>query len=148
MACGWSRSYVSLQPGACTTTFCCGGNCVGTLNSGQGSILADFASSLDAATAAGITSCGQIFHFLGLELKKRLSAASVIATYASTTTSILKVQLSQVQSDQASVTLQEAGNCKFPITCQWSKAKNNSSGTSRFNSLDDLLNYLVLNLRN
>ena len=116
------------------------GYCVQDLRTLPGSILTTFPTT--------VTTCGQAFSIFGQELKKRLSAKEVVVSVGSSNAWVVSLQLSTTQTDTATATLQVAAQCSYPVTCSWSKVKTASSGLGQFQSLTDLLNYLVYNFRN
>ena len=141
MSCGWESSYPSdCCCGSSTRSGCMNGYCVQDLRTLPGSILTSFPTT--------VTTCGQAFSIFGQELKKRLGAKEVFVSVGSSSAWIVTLQLSIVQTDTATATLQVAAQCSYPVTCAWNKAKTASSGLGQFHSLSDLLNYLVYNFRN
>jgi hypothetical protein len=139
MSCDWTRSYIVLQPGQCTTQLCCNGNCNYSLTVQPGSIAADFAEA--------VTTCAQAFTLIGQQLKKRLSAKNVIVFAGSTNAYIMNIQLGTGKNDTARVVMQTTYNCMYPINCIWTRTKNSSSGSGSFQSVNALISYLVENLR-
>lgn len=136
--CGWARIMPG-EAGAIGAAWNSFGNCCGNRSKAVGTILQEFPAS--------VTTCAQAFSLLGEELKKRLHAKSVYVSSSSNSTFVINLKLNTTSSNEAIVTLTPANNCNFPIGCSWTRGARKSDGTSSFQTLPDLMNYLVSHLR-
>ena len=136
--CGWSRLLPG-QSGDLGAAFNALGNCCSRRNTGTGTILNEFPTS--------VVTCAQAFHLIGEELKKRLHAKNVYVSSLSTVSFVINIQLNSTTSNKAVVNLSAASNCNFPISCSWTRGARKSDGEASFQTLQDLMTYLVKNLR-
>lgn len=136
--CGWSRILPGVA-GDLGAAYNALGNCCRRSSNGTNTILNEFPTT--------VTTCAQAFSIFGEDLKKRLHAKSVYVTSVATNSFALHLQLNSVASNKAVVNLSTAGNCNFPISCSWTRGARSSDGTASFQTLTDLMNYLVSNLR-
>lgn len=100
----------------------------------SGDILDDFDLS--------ITSCAQAMSVAADRLEKRLSASDVVVMSGSDTLFTLEMRIGR---DEATVTMKPAANCNYPITADY--VKGTDSGSAQFQTIDDLVNWLVKRLR-
>jgi len=137
--CGWSRLLPG-QAGNIGAAYNILGNCCNRKNTGTGTIL-------DAFSCYEVATCAQAFSLIGEELKKRLHAKNVYVSSVGTNSFAIHLQLSSTTSNKAVVNLSAAGSCNFPISCSWTRGARKSAGEESFQTLSDLMNYLVKNLR-
>jgi hypothetical protein len=82
---------------------------------------------------------------LGEELKKRLGASWVAVSGTTTVAYTISLKLGPPKRSSATVDLSISPNCKFPVTATYTKGAK--SGTSTFQTIPDLLSYLVFALK-
>lgn len=116
------------------------GLCCNPRNTGTGTILEGF-------DTCAVATCAEAMGLIAEDLKKRLHAKSVYVASSSNSTFEVHLQLNGTVSNEAVVTLTPASGCNFPIGCSWTRGARSSSGVQSFQTIPDLIHYLVRHLR-
>lgn len=144
MSGNWTRVFGYGMAGGCAgqTATSCPLSCynfASTGTPGQADLLSQFPSS--------VTSYAQIFGLVAEELKNRLGAKEIIVRSPTDYDYYFDIRLGPRKMDTVIVMLRPQGASGYPVLCTYTYKRKDLTGSSGFNDLWQLVDWLVSQLR-
>ena len=135
----WSKVWSSTND-----SNCCPSSCYNFVNPQEncGSSVTSSRATLLTGLTTNITTCAGAINYYAEQLKQRLGAQSIVVASAADTLFTLTIRM---RRKNYTVTWAPANGCKFPVAVTY--VNGAASGSASFQSMDQVIEWLVENLK-
>ena len=141
MPANWTRVFGTGMAGGCSgmTAVDCPLSCYNFTSNGAQKGQADLLSQFPPS----ITSYAQVFGLVGEELKNRIGAQSIIVRSPTDYDYYLDIRLGPRKMDMVTAVMRPQGNTGYPVSVSYEYKRRNRTGSSAFNNLWQLVDWLA-----